>query len=130
VNVSPAALLRSRTLPLLRAGLRERSVVCLDLALDLMVPPLSWVALNAIALLLLAAAGSAGQLTSIAWLYLGVFCSLVLVAYTLRGWQLSERGPAGLLDLMRAPYFVFWKLGAMLRRFDKHQWLATRRRGV
>ena len=46
-------LIRTRTLPLLRAALKRRSAICLDLALDLIVLPLSYVALNVGALLLI-----------------------------------------------------------------------------
>jgi len=43
-------LIRQKTLPLLGAALRQRSALCFDLALDLLVLPLSYVALNVVAL--------------------------------------------------------------------------------
>ncbi len=108
-------LVRSRTLPLLMAAARKRSLVCLDLALDLLVPPLSWIALG-VAILLGAGtiAGAAG--------------ALCLILYVLRGWQLSGRGAAGLVDLLRAPFFVIWKLLLIARPRDRHVWAPTPRK--
>jgi cellulose synthase/poly-beta-1,6-N-acetylglucosamine synthase-like glycosyltransferase len=108
-------LVRTRTLPLLKAALARRSAVCLDLGLDLLVLPLSYVALNAIALLTLAAfaAHSFPQLHAFVWI--GAACMATLVIYVLRGWQLSGVGAQGLLDLARAPSFLIWKILLMLR---------------
>src|SRR5665213_1591023 len=44
-------LIRSRTIPLLLTAVRRADAVCLDLALDLMVLPLSYVALNVVLLI-------------------------------------------------------------------------------
>ena len=54
-------LIRTQAVPLLRMALRRRSWVCLDLALDLLVPPLSYVALNVAALIGAAAIASLWQ---------------------------------------------------------------------
>ena len=110
------ALIRSQSLPLLRAALRRPSRVCLDLALDLLVLPLSYLVLQVLALLAVAALLSVWQAALLPWLWPGAFCLLALVAYVLRGWQLSGRGAAGLTDLLYAPFFVLWKLGSRFRR--------------
>ncbi|PBJ81641.1 glycosyl transferase family 2 [Lysobacteraceae bacterium NML93-0399] len=109
------ALARQYALRLLQAGLHRRSAVCLDLALDLLVPPLSYLVLSALALLALAAAGAAWQPAWTFWLAWPAFSLLAIVLYVLRGWQLSGTGTRGLLDLATAPVFVLWKLLAMLR---------------
>ncbi|MEP6883756.1 MAG: glycosyltransferase family 2 protein [Gammaproteobacteria bacterium] len=120
-------LVRSKTLPLLRAAIARRSAVCLDLALDLLVLPLSYVALNVAALLLVAvvAAWLDPSLRMSAWL--GVGCALALLCYVLRGWRLSGVGLRGLIDLARAPGFLLWKLMLMARGNKSAEWVRTDR---
>jgi len=122
-------LIREKTLPLLLAALRQRSVICLDLALDLLVLPLSYVALNVIALILVAAALSWRHPVFYGWLWLGVAFASSLVLYVLRGWQLSGVGAQGLLDLARAPGFLVWKVVLMLRPHKSREWVRTDREG-
>ncbi|HEY1051614.1 MAG TPA: hypothetical protein VGE39_17700, partial [Prosthecobacter sp.] len=54
-------------------------------------------------------------------------CSIVLVAYVLRGWWLSGVGARGLVDLLRAPWFIAWKLLVILRRPRSAAWVRTGR---
>jgi cellulose synthase/poly-beta-1,6-N-acetylglucosamine synthase-like glycosyltransferase len=121
-------ILMRRTLPLLKRAVTTRSLVCLDLAIDLLILPLSYVALNAVALTaagwLLVPAGSNN-----AWLWLGPLCCAALALYVLRGWQLSNTGMRGLLDLLRAPFFLFWKLVVMFRKRRTSEWVRTNREG-
>jgi cellulose synthase/poly-beta-1,6-N-acetylglucosamine synthase-like glycosyltransferase len=115
-------LIRAKALWLLGTGLRERSALCLDLALDLLVLPLSFVVLNVAALAGLAAlAGMPG------WLRVAGGCTLALLTYVLRGWQLSDIGLRGVLDLGRAPFFLAWKIILMLRPHDAREWVRTDR---
>jgi cellulose synthase/poly-beta-1,6-N-acetylglucosamine synthase-like glycosyltransferase len=120
-------LIRSRTVPLLRTAMRRPSMICLDLALDLLVPSLSYVALNTAALIIAAWAFSPWLPHWQEWLWLGLGFVAVLVAYVLRGWQLSGLGWKGLIDLAYAPFFVVWKLLVMLGRRDSRGWIRTRR---
>ena len=120
-------IIRSQARPLFLAGLRRRSGVCLDLAADLLVPPLAKLALRVVAVVALAAAASAWQPSLAIWLWLGVLSTLCLTFYVLRGWQLSGRGRAGLADLMRAPIFMLWKLRLLLSFHDRRRWTPTRR---
>lgn len=122
-------LIRTQTLPLLVAAVRQRSGVCLDLALDLMVLPLSYVVLNVLVLLALAALATAWQPAFAPWLWVGAACVAALVLHILRGWQLSGAGLRGLLDLVRAPFFLLWKLAVMLRRREATEWVRTKREG-
>jgi cellulose synthase/poly-beta-1,6-N-acetylglucosamine synthase-like glycosyltransferase len=120
-------LIRARTLPLLRRAVTAPSLVCLDLALDLMVLPVSYVYLN-IALLLGVALIAAMQVPGLhAWVWLGAACAAAAVLYILRGWQLSGAGMRGLLDLGRAPLFLLWKLLVMLRPAGSREWVRTKR---
>jgi cellulose synthase/poly-beta-1,6-N-acetylglucosamine synthase-like glycosyltransferase len=120
-------LVRSRLWSLLRGARGPNRRICADLALDLLVLPLSCIAANVA--LLIATAGFA-QLyspTMFAWIWLGAGCSLGLLLYVLRGWQLSGVGWRGLLDLLGAPAFVLWKLALMMRAHDSAKWVRTRR---
>src|SRR5262249_53924721 len=103
-------LVRTKTLPLLRRALSARSGVCLDLAFDLMVLPLSYVALDVVALFGLAAVALSSSRAFAPWLWVGVLCVVALLLHILRGWQLSGAGVRGLLDLLRAPFFMLWKI--------------------
>jgi len=118
-------LVRSRTLPLLAAALRP-SAICLDLALDLLLLPLSYVALNAVALLLAAAAASRWHATYAPFLGCAIACLAVLLLHVLRGWQLSGMGWRGLLAFARVPGFLVWKILLMLRR-KPQGWVRTER---
>jgi cellulose synthase/poly-beta-1,6-N-acetylglucosamine synthase-like glycosyltransferase len=121
-------LIRSRTLPLLRAAIRRRSAVCLNLALDLIVLPLSYVALNVCVLLVLSALLQWWTGVYAGWVYLSLGCMLCLLLYVLRGWQLSHTGVRGLLDLVGAPAFVAWKVLLMIGRQHSSEWVRTERK--
>ncbi|MEJ1963995.1 MAG: glycosyltransferase family 2 protein [Gammaproteobacteria bacterium] len=122
-------LIRTKTGTLLLEALKQRSRVCMDLALDLLVLPVSYVALNAGLLLLVAALAFAWKSSFAPWLWLGVGCVGALVLYILRGWQLSGAGMRGLLDLARAPFFIAWKIIIMLSRRESKEWVRTTREG-
>jgi cellulose synthase/poly-beta-1,6-N-acetylglucosamine synthase-like glycosyltransferase len=122
------ALIRSKTLPLLAHAIRKRDLICLDLALDLLLLPLSYVALNAA--LLVAIAGALAVLVQghfLGWLLVGVACTGTLFLYVLRGWWLSGIGARGMLDLARAPTFLLWKVMLMLRTRKTGEWVRTER---
>jgi hypothetical protein len=119
-------LIRSRTIPLLFTAIRRADPVCLDLALDLMVLPLSYVALNVLLLTVCALIAVHWHLAQFAWLWLALACVASLLAYVLRGWQLSGIGARGFFDLARAPVFLTWKVLLMLRP-RKAGWVRTDR---
>ena len=110
------SLIRSRLLPLLRASIRPNGKVCLDLALDLLVPPLSYVLINIVFFMVAAGSFTVSVPSMWPWLLLSALCAISLVMYVLRGWQLSGVGMRGLLDLSRVPSFIMWKLLVMLRK--------------
>ncbi len=119
-------LIRSRTIPLLRTAMRRADRVCLDLALDLIVLPLSYVALNVVLLMCCALIALHWHLAPMLWLWLSLGCAGSLLIYVLRGWQLSGIGARGLFDLARAPGFVIWKVMLMLRTRTQG-WVRTTR---
>jgi len=119
-------LIRDKTIPLLLRALARRSGVCLDLALDLLVLPLSYVVLNVAALAVLAAFALATH-QSEAWAWIAGGCAVSVVLYILRGWQLSGAGLQGLLDLGRAPFFLVWKVLVMIGGRESKEWVRTKR---
>ena len=121
-------MLRTKTAPLLRAAVRRQSPICLDLAVDLLVLPLSYVVLNVVALLAVAATVAPRQASAVQWLWVGSACAASLLLYVLRGWQLSGMGMLGLVDLARAPFFLVWKVLLLLRSRGSLAWVRTPRR--
>lgn len=124
------ALIRTKTLPLLRAAFARRSALCFDLACDLLVLPLSYIALFTLAFL--GAAATAGWLhwASWNWLAMAAACAACLTVYVLRGWQLSGVGARGVWDLARVPWFLAWKVWLALRRRQSNEWVRTGREGT
>jgi 1,2-diacylglycerol 3-beta-glucosyltransferase len=106
---------RQHGLPLLQRAIASRSPLLLDLAMDVLVPPLS---------ILVAAtvAGSAASATlavltgrpNVALVLFGA-SGAFLVAYGLRGWQVSGTGARGLASLAYAPVYMAWKATLPLR---------------
>jgi 1,2-diacylglycerol 3-beta-glucosyltransferase len=108
-------LARERGPALLVRALRSRNVVLLDLAVDLIVPPLAYVSVACGAGASVAVACSLAMGTALAGLWPWLLASLCLVAYVARGWWVSGMGARGLVDLACAPVFVAWKIAVMLR---------------
>ena len=114
---------------LLARALRMRDRVSMDLAIDLLVPPLATlVALTVLGLAASAALswrdGSPGRRRlGLARLRAG------LSAYVLRGWQLSGTGARGLLALRFVPRYLAWKLALLCRRSTRagSEWVRTAR---
>ena len=121
-------LIRWRTVPLIRAAVLRRSAVCLDLALDLLVLPITYVALNVGGLFVVAVIASWWHPPFLGWLLFSLGCAAVLLVYVLRGWSLSNTGMRGLLDLMGAPVFVIWKIMLMLSGHHRGEWVRTERK--
>ena len=122
-------LARRHALPLLRRGLAARDPVLVDLAADLLVPPLS--TLGAVALAgaaaALAASLAAGRPFGAAFTW-GAAAACVL-AYVARGWQVSGTGARGLRALFHAPVYLAWRLGVAWTRRRRPQdvWVRTTR---
>jgi 1,2-diacylglycerol 3-beta-glucosyltransferase len=124
-----SALRRRHALGLLGAGVRDRDPVLLDLGLDLVVPPLSRLAvlavLGALASGILARAAGGFVLSGLVW----GGAVLGIVVYVLRGWSVSGTGARGFLDLLAAPAYVVWKLTVSPRRdvAGEAEWIRTTR---
>ncbi len=122
-------LIRSRVPVLLRRAWSARSLVCLDLAVDLLVLPLSYIVLSAAALLAVTLVLALLNPTTLPLTSLGVGmvnCA-ALAAYVGRGWVLSGIGLEGCWDLLRVPGFIFWKLLLLVSGPKTTAWIRTRR---
>jgi cellulose synthase/poly-beta-1,6-N-acetylglucosamine synthase-like glycosyltransferase len=119
------ALIRSKVPALLRAAVTRPSRVCLDLAFDLLLPPLSYVVLNVIAVLILALLGLGGLRESLLTVALVDVAALVL--YVARGWMVSGTGLVGLGDLLRVPFFLLWKIVIVRIQPKPSTWIRTQR---
>jgi 1,2-diacylglycerol 3-beta-glucosyltransferase len=124
-----SALAGSRGWPLIAEAIARRSWVLLDLAFDVLVPPLSTLVVWNVAGLTYALVVRYvfGQPVSAAiWIAnLGA-----ISAYVLRGWSLSGTGVRGLVDLGAAPFYVAWKVWLRVREADKPStWVRTAREG-
>ncbi len=114
---------------LLWQALRERSLLLADLALDVLVPPLSTLVLGTAAgLVACAALAITGPPLRLAPWCFGLSL-LMLLVYVLRGWALSRTGLRGLRDLLLAPAYITWKLALRLGRSRRKskEWVRTAR---
>lgn len=123
-------LVRRAVPSLLRAARVRRDVVPLDLAADLLVPPLA--TLVALALLGTGVAavavvrGWAGAVGLAGW----VMALACLAAYVARGAAVAGQGPRVLLDLAWGPVYVAWKLALAVRprpKAEREAWVRTTR---
>jgi len=122
-------LVRRNGFRLLRAGISRRNAVLVDLALDLLVPPLSRIAVaSCLGLLAAVALSLASGRLGLSVASFG-FCVISVVLYVLRGWSVSGTGFRGLLDLGLAPVYVLWKASLRLRRASRptSSWVRTKR---
>lgn len=118
--------IRACTAPLLRAAVRGRSLICLDLACDLLVPPLSYLVVNLLLLCLTAGLLVTFGLASSLWMWLALGCVAALMLHVLRGWQLSGIGVMGLGALVHVPEFIFWRIRILLGK-KSGEWVRTER---
>ena len=128
------ALVREHALPLLREAWRRKSAVLLDLAADLLVPPLTYVVIatcggTAVALTWVALGGGAWWAAA-PWL----LASGLLLVYVGRGIWLARVGPRAIVDLAYAPVYMAWKVALAARTSAKRdapqaEWVRTAREG-
>lgn len=114
---------------LLADALRQRSAVLLDLAADVLTPPLGYIGLGSLLLVLLAFGLLMLQLVSVVVALIAVVPLLIVLLHVARGVSLSGLGLRAWLDIAMAPFYVLWKLSLMLRRKagKKDDWIRTQR---
>jgi len=126
-----ATLLRRHASTLVKRGLAGNGLL-LDLAADMLVPPLSRI-VGAAALGMLAATAGSAVTGGFAASRTGFAASLAAIAvYVLRGWSVSGTGARGLADLALAPWFMVWKLtlGRSAPARADAEWVRTTREKV
>jgi 1,2-diacylglycerol 3-beta-glucosyltransferase len=118
-------LIREKVPALLRAAVARRSLVCLDLAIDLLVLPLSYVVLNVAGIIALGVLNPDGFRSLL--IMVGLIDLAALAVYVCRGWMLSGIGIAGIWDLLGVPVFLFWKLLVIRAQPKPNSWIRTKR---
>ena len=113
--------------PLLRRAWRERDPVALELALELLTLPLAQLVLWIIAVQVLAAIAALFWPATMLWVGAGAALLVALALHVLRGWQLSGTGPTALPALARAPFYLAWKMTALIRERGTREWRRTDR---
>jgi cellulose synthase/poly-beta-1,6-N-acetylglucosamine synthase-like glycosyltransferase len=124
-------LVRRNGTRLLRAGFAKGNRVLFDLGLDLLIPPLSRIAVFSVLGLCASLALSFWRLGPALSAFSYAFCVFSVVVYVLRGWSVSGTGARGLLDLGLAPAYVIWKASLRLRKASRptSSWVRTEREG-
>lgn len=127
-----ASLARARAPGLLAAALVQRDPILLDLAIDLLIPPLSSIFVaTSLATAVVSARSLAEPSSTVSMIALVAWwvSMISLVVYVMRGWALSGVGLRGLTALAHAPRYLAWKIGLVLRgrtRADR-RWVRTTR---
>ena len=121
-------LVRQHAGSLLRGGLAGDRIQ-LDLAFDLLVPPLTYIVALSLAgtVAAVALAMHLGRMTPA--LYPWALSCAFLAAYLIRGVVLAGVGLRGALALLWAPFYMIWKIGLLLRKpaHKKGEWVRTMR---
>jgi 1,2-diacylglycerol 3-beta-glucosyltransferase len=124
-----AQMRRRHGFRLLKRAVLGRDRLLFDLAIDVLMPPLSTLA--GVTVLGLGAAAAVHIWAGGASLALGLWgaCAGFLVLYGVRGWQLSGTGLRGLVSLFYAPVYLVWKLTLPFRRSTgpAGEWVRTTR---
>jgi cellulose synthase/poly-beta-1,6-N-acetylglucosamine synthase-like glycosyltransferase len=116
---------------LLYRGAVERDWVLLDLAIDVLTPPLATVVVYSLGGMVVAAgAVGLGFSTPIVLIPWGASIAS-LAAYVGSGIIMSNRGASVVRDLAHAPRYVFWKMSHKWRSkpVDQSEWVRTARKG-
>ena len=119
---------RKYALPLLVSAVRRRDRILLDLAIDLLVPPLAVVAAAVGAGLAGAALLSLSAGHVLFALYVWAACAVFLSVYVVRGIWLANMGIRGVLALLYAPVYVAWRIVLpFLGGGERREWVRTPR---
>jgi 1,2-diacylglycerol 3-beta-glucosyltransferase len=117
------------------SAVRNRDKVLGDLAADVLVPPLGQLGASLVAASVITTAGSlvSQRVSGRGWLspFVAVIGVSGFVLHVAEGWRRSGTGVNGLLDLVRAPVYVVWKLGRRLASRNTgavpDEWVRTQR---
>ncbi len=116
--------------------MRRRNLVLLDLAWDLLTPPLAELAALVAAFFALVLLGTRLHLLShpVLWGAVALFSVLGLPVYVLGGLRVSEAPVEAYAALVRAPFYAVWKFALLLARVGRkrsseksEEWIRTAR---
>lgn len=116
---------------LLKRAYHERSGLLLDLALDVLIPPLStivaYTAVGSAAATLVVLTGLGQPIVVLPW----TLSLAGLALYLGRGLQMSSQGPRALLTLLHGPQYAAWKIALRLAssKTRGNEWVRTARSG-
>lgn len=120
---------KRHAVPLIVRAVKERDPVLADLAMDILVPPLSVLVAATVA-----GTTASAALALVTWrpnvaLVLFGASGVFLATYAVRGWQVSGTGARGLATLGYAPVYMAWKatLGLRNSRRRPDEWVRTAR---
>jgi 1,2-diacylglycerol 3-beta-glucosyltransferase len=121
------ALIREHVPQLIATAWRRRDARLLDLALDLLVPPLGQLVVLTVAGLAISLGAIAFGAVIAPWLW--ATATLAITAYVGRAVAFSGMGLAGVVDLLWAPVYIVWKLTLRLgdRGRKPEEWVRTTR---
>jgi 1,2-diacylglycerol 3-beta-glucosyltransferase len=123
-------MIRRHGWALIKEAAAKRDPVLFDVALDILVPPLTYLfglaCLGTALASVCAVLGGRGYALAVGPWALSV---VMIVLYVVRGLVLSETGPRGLLDLAWAPVYIAWKLALSLSNPKRRRegWVRTTR---
>jgi cellulose synthase/poly-beta-1,6-N-acetylglucosamine synthase-like glycosyltransferase len=123
------ALARTHLRPLLALAVKRRDPVLLDLAMDLIVPPLSYLALACLAGTVWSGLAFRYGIGGRPAFWLWAASAAGLLVYVARGWAVSGVGARGGVDLARAPFYLVWKVALLFDRAQpaREEWVRTSR---
>lgn len=128
------ASFRPRAFELLRMGMRRGDRVAIDLAADVLVPPLGAVAAMTGGSLIAAVGTSLLRRRPDPSLIPAAVAAVGLGAHVTAGWRESGTGTRGLVALGQVPNYLFWKVAERRRSSAKPDasdvWVRTARNGA
>lgn len=127
--------MRRRALPLLWDGLRQGNPLLLDMACDLLIPPLAELGALVLAWFSLALLGTSLHLLPhpAIWLLAASLTAAGLLVYVLGGLRAAGAPREAYAALIRAPFYALWKIVLLLRKPAKRpgvvgdEWVRTER---
>lgn len=124
---SGRAQMRAMVRPLVASAIAKRSAMLMDLAMDIIVPPLATLGIVLVAFTALEGALWALSGYPQPGAYLWGFGWLCLMLYVVRGMQHSGLGFGAVTALAYAPIYVIWKLTFARVSKKQKQWVRTAR---
>ncbi len=127
------AALRPRAVEMLRSGVRDRDACRVDLAIDVLVPPLGTVAALTLGSGVIAVGATLFRRRLDASLLPAAVAAAGLGSHVAAGWRASGTGWRGLSALARVPGYLLWKLQGRSTAPDpagsSSPWVRTKRNG-